>query len=180
LLDLRNGTVINTINEGANVSLTFSPDGTALAATDSDGDLSVWTINGNLLYSTRIMTGMFGSVVLHFGSDNDLWAAAEVDDVGISLWKPLSEAGNEVLVPPNSYSKEGFKFSPNSQILAYQSGSAILLISTTSGERLLELTPFKYSAIPPYNQVSAFKFSENGKLLVAANEGGTISVLGVQ
>jgi len=180
LLDTQNGTVIRTINEGGDVSLNFSPDGTTLVATDSDDDLTVWTIDGELLYHDRKETGMFGSAVLHFGKDNVLWAAAEVDDVGISIWTPLLEKKIEVLIPPNNISKEGFKFSPSSQILAYYSGIGIHLINASTGKKILELVPVKPSDFPPYNFISSFEFSENGKLLAVASEGGTVSIWGIQ
>lgn len=180
LLDAQNGTVIKTINEGGNVSLDFSPDGAYIAATDLDNDISVWTINGDMQYLTRIETGLYGSSIIQFGLDNVIWAAAETENVGINIWRPYLEAQNAVQVPHNSYAKDGFKFSPDAQILAYHSGISITLLNTNTGVKIKDLVAFKMSDIPPYNFVSSYKFSENGKLLVAASEGGTISIWGIQ
>ncbi|HEV3084074.1 MAG TPA: WD40 repeat domain-containing protein [Gemmataceae bacterium] len=140
--------------------LTFSPDGTRLAAICRDGVLRQWdAVNGVLLWENRVRTNL-GAIA--FSPDGKMLASASWAGGDTTIRLCDTETGKEIRVCANGSVVGELAFSPDGRILAAAAGShnRASLWDVASGKELRSLTGLQKG-------VHALDFSPDGRVIAA-------------
>ena len=160
LWDLQ-GRLLRTIGKHRQsiLSLSFSPDGTEIAAADFDGVMKFWDLSGKLLYSSKAHeAGIYGT---QFSPNGKLFATASWDKT-VKLWnrdKKLLQTLKGHNAPVYSVA-----FSPDSQTIATASEDNTVKLWNLDGKELNTLKGHTAAIIE-------VAFSPSGQIATASNDG---------
>ena len=99
-------------------SVAFSPDGTLVAAGDSDGTTYLWNVSSGKPVGTLTDPGSDASVnSVAFSPDGTLLAAGD-DDNSAYLWSLATRKRTATFTDPDGSHVQSVRFSPDGKILA--------------------------------------------------------------
>jgi WD40 repeat protein len=157
-----------TAHHGAIICLEFSPDGSALAAADSSGYVTIWDIaSGNPRTVLRAHARGYGVTGLAFSPNGKLLATAGYLEFVVRLWDPRD---GKLLceLSRSPFGVRALAFSPHGDLLAMAQadGSAILW----GVEQRRELASVRANSMC----LVSVAFSGNGRLLATGGTDGCL------
>ena len=163
----RDGTLLKTLEGHQSVvwDVSISPDNQMIASASNDETVKLWSTDGKLLKTFKGHNDVVRAVA--FSDDGTILASAS-DDGTVKLWQL---GGTESLtILKHSFDKlDGVNFDPNGQRILTARGYGDITFWSDDG-KYLETKPW-HSA-----EITTFKFSPDGKLIVSADQRGSVKL----
>jgi len=178
IMDSQSGQVLHilSVNNQRIVSISWSPDGTLLAAGTTDGKAHLWDIKSNsnkLLITFDAHVGTTNAVVWR---PDDLSLITAGEDGKIKFWEPYTGKLTAAFEKHTS-SITCLALSPNSKVLASGSRDGTVRIWDIEGNRTFNLLINEPNNIQAKESVySTVAWSPDGKLLASGNSLGNIQI----
>ncbi len=158
------GNLIDILKAENVTSFNLSPDEKYIVAGDNQGNLTLWTKDGNLLKTWKAHQGNITSVVF---SPNGQIIASSSDDTSIALFTLTGE--KIATLAKHLDMVNSLAFSPDGTILASGSSDNTIKLWSIEGE-LIKNIPVNSSS------VNSVVFSPDGKTLISGNSDNTVKL----
>lgn len=165
--NVRDGSLVNTIQDGIPISVAISPDGQTLAIGDWNNFIRVWDLNSNS--PIRTLSGHSEQVrTLAFTPDGQTLISGSMDQT-IKVWR-LSTGELLRTLEGHEYPVSSVAISPNGNLLASGSGDDTIKIwDLNTGELIETLTGHS-------DTTKSVAISADGKTLVSGSIDRTIKI----
>lgn len=158
---------IATLEHTAQVrSVSFSPDGTLLAAGASNGVIFVWDIDTGEM--VEALTGHDGIISLSFSPDGSLLAAGSFDS-RVFVWDVKTGENVETLAGHTDGARSVL-FSPNGSLLAAGTGDGTIFVWNVDTGEIVE------TLLGHTGWVESMAFTPDGSLIASGSYDGTVGL----